>query len=83
MPETELRGASLVSGQRATERRSQPLFVLYGRAISQGTASLRSQCNDIRILLVAASTCALKSTVVPFLVPQKQVARSIAISGFK
>ncbi len=63
-----------------------PLVITTGpdwRVITVATASLQSQYNGNWTLVMAATTLALVPLVVLFLVFQKQVVRSITISGFK
>ncbi|AWB87548.1 carbohydrate ABC transporter permease [Mycetocola zhujimingii] len=63
-----------------------PLVITTGpdwRVITVATASLQSQYNGNWTLVMAATTLALVPLVVLFLIFQKQVVRSITISGFK
>lgn len=63
-----------------------PLVVTTGsdwRVITVATASLQSQYNGNWTLVMAATTLALVPLLVLFLVFQKQIVRSIAITGFK
>lgn len=63
-----------------------PLVITTGpdwRVITVATASLQSQYNGNWTLVMAATTLALVPLVVLFLAFQKQVVRSITISGFK
>lgn len=63
-----------------------PLVVTSGsnwRVITVATASLQSQYNGNWTLVMAATTLALVPLLVLFLVFQKQIVRSIAITGFK
>jgi hypothetical protein len=83
MPETELRGACLPSVRHASQRRSDVVVSLSGHVISGEAANLHSQYTDVRISPVADSTRALKYCLIVFLVLHAQVARSVAISGFK
>lgn len=53
------------------------------RPVTVATASLQSQFNGNWTLVMAATTLALVPLLVLFLVFQKQIVRSIAISGFK
>ena len=63
-----------------------PLVITTGgdwRVITVATASLQSQYNGNWTIVMAATTLALVPLVVLFLAFQKQVVRSITISGFK
>lgn len=63
-----------------------PLVVTSGsswRVITVATASLQSQYNGNWTLVMAATTLALVPLLVLFLIFQKQIVRSIAITGFK
>ncbi len=63
-----------------------PLVISSGtdwRVITVATASLQSQYNGNWTLIMAATTLALVPLLLLFLVFQKQVVRSITISGFK
>ncbi|GGE94204.1 carbohydrate ABC transporter permease [Mycetocola zhadangensis] len=63
-----------------------PLVITTGpdwRVITVATATLQSQYNGNWTLVMAATTLALVPLVVLFLAFQKQVVRSITISGFK
>lgn len=63
-----------------------PLVITTGgdwRVITVATASLQSQYNGNWTLVMAATTLALVPLLVLFLIFQKQVVRSITISGFK
>ncbi|MCX7522775.1 carbohydrate ABC transporter permease [Microbacterium sp. STN6] len=53
------------------------------RVITVSTASLQSQYNGNWTLVMAATTLAIAPLLVLFLVFQKQIVRSIAITGFK
>lgn len=63
-----------------------PLIVTSGsswRVVTVATASLQSQYNGNWTLVMAATTLALVPLLVLFLAFQKQIVRSIAITGFK
>jgi multiple sugar transport system permease protein len=63
-----------------------PLVVTSGsnwRVITVATASLQSQYNGNWTLVMAATTLAIVPLLVLFLIFQKQIVRSIAITGFK
>lgn len=63
-----------------------PLVITSGnnwRVITVDTASLQSQYNGNWTLVMAATTLALVPLIALFLVFQKQIVRSITISGFK
>lgn len=63
-----------------------PLVITSGsdwRVITVATASLQSQYSSNWTLVMAATTLALVPLLVLFLVFQKQIVRSITISGFK
>jgi multiple sugar transport system permease protein len=63
-----------------------PLVITSGnnwRTVTVATASLQSQFNGNWTLVMAATTLALVPLVALFLVFQKQIVQSIAITGFK
>ncbi|HEU0257120.1 MAG TPA: carbohydrate ABC transporter permease [Microbacteriaceae bacterium] len=63
-----------------------PLIITSGqtwRVVTVSTASLQSQYNGNWTLVMAATTLAIAPLLVLFLLFQKQIVRSIAVTGFK